>query len=141
MEMNGPATPGNRRLVDVAAAVIERDGKLMICQRRPEDSGGGFWEFPGGKREPGETLEQCLVREIGEELGCTITAGPLIAMIPAVWKDRDLRLHFFAATITAGVPEPIEVARIEWIDRARLGEFEFLPSNGPLLAQLMSPAG
>src|SRR5687767_15542338 len=122
-------------VVHVAAAVIERDGKLMICQRMAGDSGGGYWEFPGGKKEDGETLEQCLVREIREELGCTVTVGPEIAMIPAEWNGKALALHFFSAAITAGAPTPIEVARIEWIDRARLAEFEFLPSNGPLLRQ------
>lgn len=122
--------------MDVAAAVIRQAGRVMICQRMEGDSGGGLWEFPGGKREDGESLEQCVVREIREELGCEVRVGQLIAAIPAEWKGKALLLHFFDAVITSGVPTPIEVARIEWVEPSRLSDFEFLPSNKPLIGQL-----
>lgn len=126
---------------DVAAAVIRQDGKVMICRRMEGDSGGGLWEFPGGKREDGETLEQCVVREIREELGAGVRVGELIATIPAEWKGRALLLHFFDATIVSGEPTPIEVAKIEWVEPARLADFEFLPSNEPLIRRLQPDRG
>lgn len=126
---------------DVAAAVVMVGGKVMICRRMAGDSGGGLWEFPGGKREDGESLAQCVVREIREELGCEVSVGGLIAAVPAEWKGRALLLHFFEAAITSGTPTPLEVAEIAWVEPARLGEFDFLPSNEPLIRRLVESKG
>ncbi|MEI9864057.1 MAG: NUDIX domain-containing protein [Limisphaerales bacterium] len=65
------------KIIEVSAALIFRDGKLLIAQRHANSHLGGLWEFPGGKRESGETFEQCLVREIREELDVEISVGEL----------------------------------------------------------------
>ena len=70
-----------RNLIEVSAAIVFRGGKLLVTQRHADAHLGGLWEFPGGKREAGESFEQCLVREIREELGVEISAGELFEEI------------------------------------------------------------
>ncbi len=129
---------GNR--VDVAAAVIRRGGRFLICRRMPEDSSGGLWEFPGGKREPGETLAQCLEREITEELGCTVAAGALLERIEVDRGDKQLAIHFYAATLVAGEPRPIECSELAWAAPAEFGRYDFLKPNLALVARLAAGA-
>ena len=70
--------PPVRPAIDVAAALVFRDGKLLITQRHPDAHLGGLWEFPGGKREPNETFEACLIRELREELGIEVSVSELV---------------------------------------------------------------
>ena len=125
-------------LIDVAAAVIRRDGRYLICRRRPGDKSGGLWEFPGGKREVGETLEQCAVREIREELGCEIEPGGLLHVVDTHWGGPVYRIHFFAAVLAGGEPRPIECSELAWVEPAGLGGYEFLPANREMLKMLAS---
>ncbi len=81
--------------IEVAAGLVFRGGKLLLTQRHPEAHLGGLWEFPGGKREPGETFEQCLARELEEELGIEVTVGELIESITHVYPERTVHLRFF----------------------------------------------
>lgn len=80
--------------IDVAAALLFRDGKILIAQRNADSHLGGLWEFPGGKREPGETFEQCLVRELREELGVEVKTGRLFEEITHVYGDKTVHLKF-----------------------------------------------
>ena len=125
---------------DVAAAVILRAGKYLICRRRgvDGDQGGapGLWEFPGGKREPGESLEECLVRELREETGCAVVAGRLLERVDVPTPARLLRLHFFEATLAAGEPRPLECAAVAWAAPSELLSYAFLPPNEPLVRRL-----
>jgi 8-oxo-dGTP diphosphatase len=123
-------------VIDVGAAVIKRDGKYLICQRRPGDSSGGLWEFPGGKREPGETLEACVVREIREELGCGVAAGALVTTVDSVYGGRSFRIHFFSATLLDGEPQTLECAALAWVKPADLTGYEWLKPNLALLPLL-----
>ena len=82
--------------IDVAAALIFRNGKILIAQRHANSHLGGFWEFPGGKREPNETFEQCLVREIREELGADISINKLFEEIVHAYPNKTVRLRFFS---------------------------------------------
>lgn len=126
--------------VEVAAAVVERDGRYLICRRHgvDPDQGGapGLWEFPGGKREAGETLAQCLVREIREELGCGIEPGALIHVVEVAASGRTLVLHFFAARLVAGDPRPLDCAELAWAGPSDLSSYAFLPANGELIRRL-----
>lgn len=126
--------------LDVAVAVIRRDGLYLVAQRRLEDSFGGFWEFPGGKLEPGETLEAGLVREIQEELGIQISVGVQRMVIEHRTPGRTIQLHCFDCRWTAGEPQAIECAAWRWVRAEELDTLEFPPASKPLIQQLRSVA-
>jgi len=125
-----------KKVIEVSAALIFRDGQLLITQRHAQVHLGGLWEFPGGKREAGETFEQCLVREIREELGVEISAGELFEEISHDYPEKSVHLKFFICKLISGDPQPLDCAAVKWIDRAQLSEFEFLAADAQLLVKL-----
>ncbi len=122
--------------VEVAAGLIFRHGKLLITQRLKGSHLGGLWEFPGGKMEPGESPEQCLCRELTEELAIKVDVGLLLAEMSHVYPEKEVRLKFFRCTMLGGEPEAIGCQAFEWVTAERLGEFEFPPADGELLDRL-----
>ncbi len=120
----------------MAVAVIERDGRYLISQRLPDDSFGGFWEFPGGKSNPGETLETCLAREIQEELGVEIAVGIKLQVVEYRYPRRTIRLHCFSCRITAGEPRAIECTTWRWTLPAELVRFKFPPASRQIIEAL-----
>lgn len=122
--------------LDVAVAVIERQGKLLISQRRPEDSLGGLWEFPGGKRREGEALEACLAREIREELGVAVEVGSLRRVIEHRYPHRVIHLHCFECRITQGEPQALDCAAWRWVSPEELRQYPFPPASRPLIEEL-----
>jgi len=122
--------------IEVSAALIFRAGKLLITQRRQQDHLGGLWEFPGGKRESGETFEQCLVREIREELGVEISVGGLFAEITHDYPEKSVYLKFFRCKLVAGEPQPLGCAAWRWVDKSELTGFDFPAADAQLLVQL-----
>ena len=129
---------GNK--IEVSAALIFRGGQLLITQRHASAHLGGLWEFPGGKREPGETFEQCLVREIREELGVEISVGDLFEEIAHDYPEKSVHLKFFICQLLAGEPQPLECAAVKWIGRAELAAHEFPAADAQLLARLQALA-
>jgi 8-oxo-dGTP diphosphatase len=127
---------GPRRLTDVSAALIFRRGKLLITRRHSRAHLGGLWEFPGGKREPGETFKQCLVREIREELGVTIAVGKLFASITHAYPEKTVRLKFFVCRLLAGKPQPLGCKALKWVGRSELADYAFPAADARLLDQL-----
>lgn len=123
----------DRQPLEVAVAVIQKEGRLLIAQRLPGDSFGGFWEFPGGKTQPGESLEQCLAREIQEELGIKISVGSLLQVVEHATPNRTIRLHCFSCGILSGELQAIECATFQWVSPPELDRFTFPPASGPLL--------
>ena len=122
----------------VVAAVIEREGRILICQRRRGDRFELKWEFPGGKVQPGETPKQALIRELHEELGVTAQVGPEIHRTRHRYAElsRELELAFYS---TALGPEPMKNLAFEqiiWAERARLTDYEFLPADRELVERL-----
>lgn len=93
---------------EIAAAVIRRDGRLLLCRRaeRPGDSCAGLWEFPGGKREPGGKLEDCLVRECREELGVQVKPLRVREQLTHIYPEITVRLTFFDAELTGESRKP-----------------------------------
>src|SRR5271169_3183118 len=133
-----PSKTGDASRVEVSAALIFRHGKLLITQRHAKSHLGGLWEFPGGKREPGETFEQCLVREIREELGVAISVGKLFEEIAHDYPGKSVRLKFFICELLAGEPQPLDCAAVQWVARSGLADYEFPAADKQLLARLKS---
>ena len=122
--------------LDVAIAVILHEGKFLISQRMPEDSFGGFWEFPGGKLCEGETMETCLAREIKEELGVLVEVGPKKMEISHRYPGRVIRLHCFECRLLEGDPRPLECSECRWVTAQELDQFVFPPASAPLIKKL-----
>ena len=128
----------NRQLIDVSAALIFREGRLLITQRHKDSHQGGLWEFPGGKREPGETFEQCLVRELREELGIEVAVQALFEEITHDYADKSVHLKFFTCHLVAGEPQALGCAGIKWVGRAELAGHDFPAADARLLDKLRS---
>ena len=113
-----------------------RNGKLLITQRHADAHLGGLWEFPGGKREPGETFEQCLQRELHEELGCDVEVLDLIETITHAYPGKTVRLQFHRCRWLAHEPQPIGCAALHWVSREELAQFNFPAADAQLLDHL-----
>ncbi len=123
-------------LVNVAIAIIEKDQKLLITQRRPDTHLPGLWEFPGGKQNPEETLEECLIREIREELQIEIEIKRPYGQIRYFYPDRDIMLHAYLCRLV-GDP-PVLSEQRKWIALHELSLYAFPPANDPLILALSS---
>ncbi|MBI3322259.1 MAG: (deoxy)nucleoside triphosphate pyrophosphohydrolase [Candidatus Omnitrophica bacterium] len=123
--------------LEVAVAVIKDGGRVLITQRKPGDSFGGLWEFPGGKLNDGESMEAALVREIEEELGVRVEVAAKRMVIRHQYPARAVRLHCFDCRLLSGEPRAIECAAWQWVDTAELAGFEFLPGSRPLIEHLV----
>jgi 8-oxo-dGTP diphosphatase len=124
--------------IDAAIAIVTRGAKILICQRKANDTFGGYWEFPGGKREKGESLEQALARELQEELA--ITAQPMHAFDPVVhdYKTAIITLHPFLCQLLTGEPQLIECQAAEWVDPLALRNYKFPPANEGLIEAVIA---
>jgi mutator protein MutT len=122
--------------IDVSAALIFHQGRLLITRRRAGSHLGGLWEFPGGKREPGETFEQCLVREILEELGMDIAVGELFEEITHAYEEKTIRLKFFVCEWIGGEPQALGCASFKWVGKDELAHYEFPAADARLLKKL-----
>jgi mutator protein MutT len=124
------------KVIEVSAALIFHDGKILITQRHANSHLGGLWEFPGGKREPDETFEQCLVREIREELGLEISVGELFEEVVHAYPEKSVRLKFFICKILSGKPQPLDCAAVKWVTKTELATFDFPDADARLLEKL-----
>lgn len=114
---------------DVTAAVFIKEGRVMICRRPPNKGNALKWEFPGGKSEPGETLEECLRRECDEELGIEISVGREICATQYEYPDITVKLHFLLSEIVSGTPEMKEHVDIKYITKSELSDYDFCPAD------------
>ena len=129
------------RVVDVAAAVIMRpDGRFLLARRPPGKVYADYWEFPGGKAEPGEPLAAALVRELHEELGIEVTRAYPWIVEEYVYPHAHVRLHFFRVLEWRGEPHPRERQELSWAALGDLGVTPLLPANGPVLRALALPS-
>lgn len=123
-------------IIEVAAGLVFRDGKLLIARRRPDVHLGNFWEFPGGKREAGETFEQCLRRELAEELGIEAEVGKIVETLTHEYPERTVELKFFLCRWTRHEAQTIDCAEIAWINREEISKYEFPAADARLLEKL-----
>src|SRR5258705_3046555 len=130
-----------QRVVDVAAAVIERpDGSFLLAQRPPGKPYEGYWEFPGGKVEPGEPITDALDRELREELGIDVElAYPWITRV-YTYPHATVRLHFYRVVRWRGEPHPHERQAFFWQHSNDLALAPMLPANAPVLKALSLPS-
>jgi mutator protein MutT len=122
--------------IEVAAALVFRNGRLLITRRQPDAHLGGLWEFPGGKREPGETYEGCLARELREELGIEVAVGELLESLTHDYPDKTVRLNFYRCRWCSGEPQALGCAAFEWVTADELARYEFPAADARLLAML-----
>jgi 8-oxo-dGTP diphosphatase len=127
------------KITEVAAAVIERPGEFLLAQRPEGKPYPGYWEFPGGKIEAGESPREALARELEEELGIRLTgATPWITRVYA-YTHATVRLHFWRVTAWTGEPRPLEDQAIRWQRVGAPDVAPMLPANAPVLAALALP--
>ena len=119
----------------VTAAVIEREGRLLVTRRLEGTHLEGFWEFPGGKCEPGESLEACLRRELQEELGVDAIIGGELLSTTHAYPERKVELHFFSVAIT-GDPLAQIGQQMQWVQRQDLATLKLPPADDELVALL-----
>lgn len=119
----------------VTAAVIERDGAFLVTRRQQGVHLEGYWEFPGGKCEPGESLAECLRRELVEELGTDADVGAELLAVTHDYAERSVELHFLACTLK-GQPMPLIGQDMRWVPRAELRTLKFPPADDELIALL-----
>ena len=122
----------------VVAAVVEKDGRILICQRRRGDRFELKWEFPGGKVQAGETLQNALLRELREELNVNAQIGVEIHRTRHRYAqiDRELELVFFAARLGPEPPANLAFEQIVWAEKSELPGYDFLPADLELVARL-----
>ena len=123
----------------VVAALITRNSKLLVCQRKRNDTHPLQWEFPGGKVEPGESLAEALTRELREELGVSATIGAEVHRTRHRYRELpdDLLLIFFRATIEdSALLQNLQFEKYEWADPSLLQNYDFLPADKDLVESL-----
>jgi len=123
-------------IIDVAAGLVFRDGKLLITLRHDDSHLGGLWEFPGGKREPNERFEECLQRELSEELDLEVEVGPLVESVTHEYPEKTVHLRFFRCDWKRFEPRPLGCADFRWITAAELKDYKFPHADTRLLQVL-----
>ncbi|MFH0984117.1 MAG: (deoxy)nucleoside triphosphate pyrophosphohydrolase [Candidatus Omnitrophota bacterium] len=123
--------------IEVGCAIIHRNGQLLIAQRRLDDSFGGYWEFPGGKREKDETIEDCLAREASEELGIEIFPEKLLCNRVHGTSERKISLFFYFCKWMSGEPRTIDCKDFKWVTREDIRRYTLLPGDLEVLEDLV----
>ena len=124
--------------VDVAAGLIFREGKLLIAQRPLTGHLPGVWEFPGGKRHSGESFEECLRRELREELGVEVEVGERLLSLDHDYPERRVHLEFFCCRLASdhSKPEAIGCPALAWVKADELESYAFPAADARLLERL-----
>jgi 8-oxo-dGTP diphosphatase len=130
---------GSRILLVVACALVDADNRVLITKRPEGKSLAGLWEFPGGKLEPGETPEDCLIRELREELGISVKPACLAPLTFAShsYPDFHLLMPLYVCRRYEGIPQGLEGQQIKWVLPKALRDFPMPPADEPLIPALI----
>ena len=120
-------------MTEVVAALIQKDGRFLICQRPAHKARGLLWEFVGGKVEPGESKAQALIRECREELGVTVTVQDAFMEVTHEYPDLTVHLTLFYARIAEGEPQKLEHNDLRWITPREIPQYPFCPADESIL--------
>ena len=124
-------------VIEVVAALIQDgEGRYLITRRRGSSHLAGMWEFPGGKREPGEALEDAMRRELTEELSASFGVGEKVETVRWEYPERTVVIHFYRCRLESGTIEPLESQAMDWVAPERLRELDFPPADRELIARL-----
>jgi mutator protein MutT len=127
---------GKKPHFHVTAGVIWKNGKVLIAKRPPGSHLEGLWEFPGGKQEMGESMRECLEREIREEVGLKVRAGESLLTVDHEYESRLISLHFFTCVPVSGEAKAIQCQQIEWVEPSDLQRFAFPPPDAMIIRSL-----
>lgn len=120
----------------VAVGIVYKDGKILIGKRRPEGLLGGLWEFPGGKKERGESLKAAVAREVKEETGVEVAVGRRLAIVKHTYSHFRITMHAFICEYVSGTACPLGCEQVRWVAPARLKRFAFPAANRKLIEML-----
>lgn len=125
-------------VIDVAAALVFRQGKSLITQRNAGAHLGGLWEFPGGKREPNETFEGCLARELREELGIEVSVEELVESLTHTYPEKTVHLKFYRCRWQKHEPKALGCPAFEWVTSGQMKNYAFPAADARILEKLQS---
>ncbi|TGT45870.1 (deoxy)nucleoside triphosphate pyrophosphohydrolase [Mesorhizobium sp. M8A.F.Ca.ET.165.01.1.1] len=137
--MNDLTSSGKRLLLVAACALVDADGRVLLAQRPQGKQLAGLWEFPGGKVEPGETPEQCLIRELHEEIGIE-TEIPCLAPLTFAshsYDDFHLLMPLFVCRRFRGIAQPREGQALKWVRPKQMRDYPMPPADAPLIPFLI----
>jgi mutator protein MutT len=129
------------KIIEVAAGLVFRNRKLLITQRPARGHLGGLWEFPGGKREPNESFEQCLTRELREELGIEVAVGDLVQSVTHRYPEKTVHLRFYRCRWIEHDPQPLGCPALKWVGAHELAQYSFPAADARLLKKLPEDPG
>lgn len=135
--MAGSSERGTSSIDVVVALIRDPSGRILVSRRKPGSHMAGFWEFPGGKRAPGETPRDALARELDEELGISVLAAEPFMSLAHEYPDRDVALDVWTVSAFDGEPRPLEGQQLEWVAPDSLCEIELLPADVPIVERLV----
>ncbi len=130
--------PASPRRMKVLAAVISKNGRILIARRKSADRFGGQWEFPGGKMEEGEEPRQALKRELEEELGIEVEVGRFFEATFHLYPEFPLLLLVYHCRIVRGVARPLKARDLRWVNLQQMKELTLPPADEPIRKNLSS---
>ena len=123
----------------VAGVITDVRGRVLLARRGEDSDLAGLWEFPGGKREPGETSEAALIRELQEELGIDVEVGEALIEVPQEYPGKRLRLEVRAIPSWTGTPRGREGQALTWVAPDRLARYSMPSADVPVVGALRQP--
>lgn len=137
--MSSTLPPQAHKQIGVAV-ITSKQGKILIDRRREQGEMGGLWEFPGGKIEPGETVAECIKREIKEELDLEISVGDRLTTITHDYKTFKVTLYVHDCEYVSGIPRALECEEILWVEPSQINQYKFPQANLQIINLLQQRA-